>query len=202
MRAETEAVRIDGRVQQERANEMSRLPEIDPATATGKAAVQLEETQKAMGSVPNLLKVLVNSPAAVKGYLAMNGALASGVLSFPVRERISILTAELNNCTYCLSAHTFSGGRFAKLSDAELAAAREGKSEDPHVQAILTLTRSVIEGRGQGGEEVVGAARAAGVTDAEIAEVVANVSLNVLTNYFNELVDTEVDFPKVSPHSH
>jgi AhpD family alkylhydroperoxidase len=181
---------------------MSRLPQIDPATATGKAAVQLDETQKALGSVPNLFKTLVNSPAAVKGYLAMNGALAAGVLPFPVRERISILTAELNSCTYCLSAHTFTGGTFAKLSEAELAAAREGKSEDTHVQAILTLTRSIVEGRGQGGEQAVEAAHAAGVTDAEIAEVVANISLNVLTNYFNELVDTEVDFPRITPHAH
>ncbi|GHH85378.1 alkyl hydroperoxide reductase AhpD [Streptomyces sulfonofaciens] len=179
---------------------MSRLPQIDPATATGKAADQLKETQKALGSVPNLFKVLVNSPAAVKGYLGMNGALSTGALPFPVRERISILSAEFNDCTYCLSAHTFTGGKFAKLSEAELAAAREGKSEDPHVQAVLTLTRSVLEGRGQGGEAAVAAAREAGVTDAEIAEVVANVALNIMTNYFNELVDTEVDFPQVTPH--
>jgi uncharacterized peroxidase-related enzyme len=181
---------------------MSRLPQIDPATATGKAATQLEETKKALGSVPNLFKVLVNSPAAVKGYLALNSALAGGVLPFPVRERISILTAELNSCTYCLSAHTFTGGKFAKLSEAELAAAREGKSEDPHIQAILRLTHSIVEGRGQGGEQAIEAAHAAGVTDEEIAEVVANVSLNVMTNYFNELVDTDVDFPRVSPHAH
>jgi uncharacterized peroxidase-related enzyme len=181
---------------------MSRLPQIDQATATGKAAVQLEETKKALGSVPNLFKTLVNSPAAVKGYHALNGALAGGVLPFPVRERISILSAEFNGCTYCLSAHTFSGGRFAKLSEAELAAAREAKSEDPHVQAILTLAHTVLEGRGQGGEQAIEAARTAGVTDAEIAEVVANVALNVLTNYFNELVDTDVDFPRVTPHTH
>lgn len=181
---------------------MSLLPQIDPATATGKAAAQLEETRKALGSVPNLFRVLVNSPAAVKGYLGMNGALGGGVLSFPVRERISILSAEFNGCTYCLSAHTFSGGKFAKLSESELAAAREAKSEDAHAQAILTLAWTVLQGRGQGGQEAVRAAHEAGVSDAEIAEVVANVALNIMTNYFNELVDTEVDFPRVAVHGH
>ncbi|WP_345653094.1 carboxymuconolactone decarboxylase family protein [Streptomyces tremellae] len=180
---------------------MPRLPEIDPATATGRAAEQLAEAQKAMGSVPNLIKVLANSPAAVKGYLAMNGALATGVLPHAVRERISILTAELNGCGYCLSAHTFIGGEFAKLDSDELAAAREGRSSDPHVQALLSLTRSVVEHRGRDGEQAVAAARAAGVTDAEITEVVANVALNVLTNYFNELAGTDVDFPVVTPHT-
>jgi uncharacterized peroxidase-related enzyme len=181
---------------------MSHIPEIDPATASGKAATQLEETKRALGSVPNLFKVMVNSPAAVKGYLAMNGALSAGTLSFAVRERISIATAEFNGCTYCLSAHSFSGGKFAKISDSELAAAREGKSEDPHIQAILTLVLSVLETRGHEGGAAVQAARDAGLSDAEITEVVANISLNVMTNYFNELVDTDVDFPKVVPHAH
>jgi uncharacterized peroxidase-related enzyme len=181
---------------------MSYLPQMDPATATGKAATQLDETKKALGSIPNLFKVLVNSPAAVKGYLSMNGALATGALPFAVRERISVLSAEFNGCTYCLSAHTFTGGKFAKISETELAAAREGKSVDPHIQAVLTLTRTVLERRGQGGEAAVKAAHEAGVTDEEIAEVVANVALNIMTNYFNELVATEVDFPRVAPHRH
>ncbi|MEW2547966.1 carboxymuconolactone decarboxylase family protein [Streptomyces sp. NPDC047002] len=181
---------------------MPRLPQIDPATATGKAAEQLAEAQKAMGSVPNLIKVLANSPAAVKGYLALNGALAAGALPHAVRERLSILTAELNGCGYCLSAHTFIGGEFAGIDAAELAAAREGRSSDPHIEALLALTRSVVEQRGRGGEQAVAAARAAGVTDAEITEVVANVALNILTNYVNELAGTDVDFPVVAPHAH
>jgi uncharacterized peroxidase-related enzyme len=181
---------------------MSRLPVIDPETATGKAATQLEETKKALGSIPNLFKVMVNSPAAVKGYLAMNSALATGVLPFAVRERISILSAEFNSCTYCLSAHTFAGGRFGKLGQAELDAAREATSENPHVEAILKLALAVLQDRGQGGETAIKAARDAGVTDEEISEVVANIAINVLTNYFNELVGTDVDYPVVAPHAH
>jgi uncharacterized peroxidase-related enzyme len=180
---------------------MAHLPLIDPETATGKAAERLDETKKALGTVPNLIKVLVNSPASVKGYLAMSGALSAGVLPAPVRERISIATAEFNGCTYCLSAHTFTGGTFAKISEAELAAAREGKSEDPHVQAVLTLALDVLRTRGAAGAEAVGRAREEGLSDAEIAEVVANVAVNVMTNYFNNLVDTDLDFPEVAPHA-
>jgi uncharacterized peroxidase-related enzyme len=181
---------------------MSHLPLIDPDTATGKAAEQLGETKKALGSVPNLFRALVNSPAAVKGYLAANGALSGGVLPFPVRERISIATAEFNGCTYCLSAHTASGGTFAKISDAELDAAREGRSQDPHIQAILTLALEVLQTRGTAGAAAVGRAREAGLSDAEIAEVVANVAVNVMTNYFNNLVDTDLDFPEIAPRDH
>jgi uncharacterized peroxidase-related enzyme len=181
---------------------MSRIPQIDPATATGRIATQLQETEKALGSIPNLFKVMVTSPAAVAGYLGMNSALGSGVLPLAVRERIAVATAEFNGCSYCLSAHTFSGRKFAKISEEELDAAREAKSEDPYIQALLTLALTVLRERGDGGQAAIQAARAAGLDDAEIIEVVANVALNVMTNYFNNLVDTDIDFPQVTPHQH
>jgi hypothetical protein len=37
--------------------------------------------------------------------------------------------------------------------------------------------------------------RRAGYTDGEIGEIVANVALNLFTNYFNHVVGTKVDFP-------
>jgi len=39
------------------------------------------------------------------------------------------------------------------------------------------------------------------LTDGEIAEVVANVALNIFTNYFNfnHVTQTDLDFPKVEP---
>ena len=40
--------------------------------------------------------------------------------------------------------------------------------------------------------------REAGYSEGEIAEIVANVAINILTNYFNLVARTEVDFPRVS----
>jgi hypothetical protein len=40
--------------------------------------------------------------------------------------------------------------------------------------------------------------RAAGFRNGEIAEIIAHVAPNVLTNYFNIATDVEIDFPKVS----
>ena len=41
----------------------------------------------------------------------------------------------------------------------------------------------------------------AGFDDGEVAEMIAHVALNVLTNYFNVAVDTPIDFPVVGPLS-
>ena len=95
---------------------MSRLP--SPASIeTSRAASQplLQAVKKQLGMVPNLFRLVGNSPAALEGYLGLNGALAKGALEAPTRERIALAVAEVNGCDYCLSAHSYIGKNFAKL---------------------------------------------------------------------------------------
>lgn len=180
---------------------MSRLAQIDPTTATGEAGELLAQVQKSLGVTPNMTKVMANSPALLKGYLALSGALATGSLPAAVRELLAISTAESNGCAYCLSAHTYIGANIAKVDAEELEGARFAKSDDAHTQALLELSNAVLESRGAVSDEVVAQARAAGVTDPEIAEVVGHIALNVLTNYFNVLTQVDNDWPVVTPHN-
>ncbi|MGO4257680.1 carboxymuconolactone decarboxylase family protein [Marmoricola sp. RAF53] len=178
---------------------MSRLPQIDPATATGEAAELLDQVQKALGVTPNMTKTMANSPALLKGYLALSGALATGALPTAVRERLALTTAEANGCTYCLSAHTYIGANVAKVDPDELENARFAKSNDEHTQALLQLSNDILHARGAVSDDSIAQARAAGVTDAEIGEVVGHIALNVLTNYFNVLSQVDNDWPVVTP---
>ncbi|MET9310663.1 carboxymuconolactone decarboxylase family protein [Kribbella sp. NPDC003505] len=173
------------------------LAPIQPETATGAAKELLDQVQKSLGLVPNMTKVMANSPALLRGYLALAGAVGSGSLPAAVRERLAIATAQLNGCEYCLSAHTYIGGNLAKVDAAELDAARSGESGDPHVEALLKLSNTIAANAGDVDAEAVDEARAAGVTDEEIGELVANLALNILTNYFNVLAAVENDWPVV-----
>ncbi|MDO8944316.1 MAG: carboxymuconolactone decarboxylase family protein, partial [Desulfobacterales bacterium] len=150
------------------------------------------------GVVPNLFRVFGNSPAALEGYLNFSGALAGGVLSAKVREQIALAVAEINDCAYCRSAHTFIGGKVG-LTELEIADARRVAATDEHTAAILNLARSIVVQRGELSENEFKAARAASLTDAEIIETTANVGLNILTNYVNHVAQTVVDFPEVKP---
>jgi len=93
-------------------------------TATGKARQLFDGVQAKLGLIPNLFRVFGNSPAALEGYLSFSGALASGVLNAKVREQIALAVAEMNYCGYCLSAHTYIGGKVG-LSESEITAARK-----------------------------------------------------------------------------
>ena len=181
---------------------MSTLPTIEPADASGDAAELLAEVRKALGVVPNMTKVMVNSPAVLRGYLDLSAALAGGILSAGVRERLAILVAEYNGCSYCLSAHTYIGENIAKVAPDELAAARHAESGDSRTAAILALADAIMRSRGHVEADVLPLARTAGLTDAEIAEVAAHIALNVLTNYLNVLSEVEIDWPVVRPHQH
>jgi alkylhydroperoxidase family enzyme len=57
----------------------------------------------------------------------------------------------------------------------------------------------VLERRGGVSDADVEQVRAAGYSDGEIAEIVAHVAFTVLTNYFNKVADTDIDFPVVTP---
>jgi uncharacterized peroxidase-related enzyme len=170
---------------------------IEPETATGPAKDLLDQVQKSLGLVPNMTKVMANSPALLKGYLALNGAVATGSIPAPVRERLAIATAQLNGCEYCLSAHTYIGSNIAKLDANELEAARRSESENAHVTALLALSKAIAENAGAVSDAEIADARAAGITDAEMGDLVANLALNVLTNYFNVFAGVENDWPVV-----
>jgi uncharacterized peroxidase-related enzyme len=179
---------------------MARLPIQDIEAATGANKDIFAVFQKALGTVPNMARVMANSPAVLQSYAQFNGAMGAAKLSPRIREQIALLTAESNACTYCLSAHSVLG-KMVGLSQAQIDGARKLESSDPRTLAALAFAQAVIDTRGGITEGDLRAVRAAGFSDAEIAEIVASVALNFFTNFFNRAFDVDVDFPPVKPHS-
>jgi uncharacterized peroxidase-related enzyme len=177
---------------------MPRLNPVDPAQADIRAKPMLDAVHRKLGMTPNMMKTMATSPAVLKGYLDLAGALGDASIPPRTQELIALAVAETNGCDYCLSAHTAIGGLF-KIPAAELDAARDAANADPKTAAFLRFARIVVETRGKVADVDVAALRAAGATDAQVAEVVAIAALNVFTNLFNNVAATEVDFPRVLP---
>jgi uncharacterized peroxidase-related enzyme len=177
---------------------VNRITQLDPAQATGKTKQLFDGVQGKLGIVPNLFRVLGTAPAALEGYLNFSGALAGGSLNAKVREQIALAVAESNMCGYCLSAHTFIGGQVG-LTEKDIADARHAHAAVEKTDAILKLARGIVVQRGELSDADLKQAHASGLTDGEIVETVANVVLNILTNYVNHVARTVVDFPEVKP---
>ncbi|MBN2491592.1 MAG: carboxymuconolactone decarboxylase family protein [Planctomycetes bacterium] len=173
---------------------MPRLQAIKLEQAGGLARELLDGAKKKMGRVPNLLKHLANSPAALKAYLEFSGALKDGAFPDELRECIALAVAEQNRCDYCRAAHT-ALGKMAGLSPEEMLDCRRGESADPRRQAAIRLARRILETRGAVSDDDLAAARKAGFDDAGIVEIVAVTVLNLYTNFINHVADTQLDFP-------
>lgn len=174
---------------------MSRITPIDPSRSTGKARELLDAVQAKLGKTPNMMRTMAQSPAVLEAYLGFSGALAKGSLSAKAREQIALATGEANECGYCVAAHSTLGA-IAGLKNDEIDRARQFSAADPKTDAILKLSRSIVETRGQLNDDDLHRARSAGLNDGEIAEVVANTAFNIFTNYFNHIAETELDFPQ------
>ena len=177
---------------------MQRLPAIDPSTATGEARRALDEVETRLGTSPNVMRTIANSPAALRGYLALDGALNAGTLDPSLRARIALAVAEANACQYCVATHT-AVCRLLGLDEESITAAREAWSSDPKVAAALQFARTVAEYRGDLTDEEFDRIRRAGYSNEEIAEIIANVVLCVYANYFNSIAQTEIDVPISEP---
>ncbi len=175
---------------------MSNIPLVNPETTTGHHKELFDGVKNVFGMVPNMFKAIGNSPAALESMFGSFGALGKGKIDALLSEQVAVYVADLNNCEYCLSAHTMLGRKAGATAD-EMAQAQAGISANARTQAALTFAGKVIEKRAHVTPDDVDALRHAGFGDDEVAELVAHIALNIFTNYTNVALDVPVDFPKI-----
>lgn len=174
---------------------MSRINPITPEKASAKVKDLYAAIQKKMGRIPNIFLNMGNSSAVLEGYLSFSEAANHTSLSPQLREQIALAVGQANHCQYCLSAHTMIA-KGAGLSDNDIIKARQAQAPDSKTQAILKFARQAVESKGNLKNQDVAALKAAGITDAELVEIIMVISLNMFTNYFNHITDPIIDFPE------
>ncbi len=173
---------------------MPRFKSIHPATATGRTRELLDGVEQTFGVVPNITRLMANSPQVLEGYLEFARALAGGLLTPQLRELISIAVASENGCDYCLSAHA-AAGKMMGLRAEEIADAKTGESTQEKEQAALDFALKLVRNHGWVADEDLSGLRNVGFGEAEIIEIIGTTVLNIFTNYFNHVAETEIDFP-------
>jgi len=176
---------------------MTRLKALSPDEATGKTKELFNAIQGKLGMVPNMMRTMGNSPALLEGYLNLSGVLAHGALGVKTGELLALAIAESNTCNYCLSAHSFIGEKLVHIDTRTLHDARNAIAVDAKTDAALKFAVTLLGKKGLVNDADVDTAKAAGLTDGEIGEIVGHTALNILTNYFNNTAKTVIDFPEV-----
>ena len=163
----------------------------------GSKAILEGATQK-YGFTPNLLGVLAESPAALKAYTSLAGAVAETTLS-PTEQQVVVMTTSFENgCTYCMAAHSTISA-MSGVADDVVESLRSGTDiADPKLNALAVFTRATVRNNGLVDSSVTDAFLAAGYTNENILEVITGIAQKVMSNYANHFAHTQPD-PQFAP---
>lgn len=181
---------------------MTRLQMIATSTAPETAKELLQAVEEHLGLVPNFIRVLAGSPAALKGYLAFARTLAEESALDPVLSaQVELCVSEFHGCEYGKASYGAVARRNG-LSEEQLADGRRGHSPNRRHEAALAFCLQVLEQRGRVDDAGIERLRRLQFTDGQIVELVAVSCLAAFTNTLNHVAGTELDFPaaRALPH--
>lgn len=167
-----------------------------PTNLDDRASETLAKLEQKLGRTINIFKMMAHSPNVLDGYVSFSGALSHGELSAKDREQIALILAGFNKCRYCAAAHSLAASK-AGIPQEEITEYLKGKAHDLRSGALLKFVNSVLNAKGPLAKDDLTAIKNAGFSDQEIVEIIGTIALNIFTNYFNNTMNLEVDFPKV-----
>lgn len=146
-----------------------------------------------LGFVPNLFATLAHSEHALGTYLALQSAKSS--INAKGREVINLVVSQVNECQYCLAAHT-ALAKMNGFSDSQILDIRAGgASFDAKLDALAKLTRSIASNRGHADQALVAAFFAAGWTRENLVDAIVTIGDKIITNYLHGVTGVAIDFP-------
>jgi uncharacterized peroxidase-related enzyme len=163
-------------------------------TAPAASRPLLEGIQRSFGFVPNLFGVFAESPAALRGALAIYEAFSKSSLSPAEQQIVMLAVSEANDCEYCVAAHSTIAKRMVKVDPALIDAARRRLPlVDAKLDALVKFTRKLVEQRGIVADADVAAFLEAGYTKAQIVEVLLGVGMKTFNNYVDHIAHTPLN---------
>jgi uncharacterized peroxidase-related enzyme len=162
-------------------------------TAAPAAAAILDGVQAAWGFVPNLHRVLAESPAALEAYAAL-WTIAEKTSFTPVERNIAYLAIIFENeCTYCMAGHS-NLSRMAGVAPSDIAAVRDNQPlSDARLQALRLFAAQVTRQRGAVSPQQVDDFKVAGFGNQAVLDLLVLAATKLISNYTNHIADTPLD---------
>ncbi len=152
-----------------------------------------DELKKKLGFVPNLYATLAHSEHALGSYLAIQNARSS--ITGKVREVVNLVVSEVNDCEYCLAAHTVIGGMMG-FSGEQILEIRSGRASwDARLDILARLACDIASKRGHADQALVAEFLAAGWTKENLVDAIVVIGDKTVTNYLHATTQVPVDFP-------
>ena len=159
------------------------------------AQPMLQKVEKGMGQIPNILRVMATSPAALEGYLALSGIFNGKAQFTPVEAHVILQTINHESgCDYCMTAHAVMAVGSHAVSAELDSLLRDGKPlTDARLEALRLFTAAMVSKRGWIETSDLDVFLAAGFTQAHVLGDILGIGLKVISNYTNHVAQTPLD---------
>lgn len=156
-----------------------------------------DNLEKAVGFVPNLYATYAHSENALENYLNLSNAKTS--LNAKQKEVVNLAVSQVNNCTYCLSAHT-AIGKMNGFTDEQILELRGGQASfDSKLNVLAGLAKNITETRGAADDTVIENFFNEGWTKENLIDTIVLVGDKTISNYLHKTTNVPVDFPVAQP---
>jgi uncharacterized peroxidase-related enzyme len=171
------------------------LPPLDDADAEPLAAERMQEAQRTLKFVPNMYRVMANSPGLLDTYLHRYARFRELSGFTPAEQEVVLLAiSRENGCSYCVGAHSFLADAMSGVPAPVTDAIRDGTPiPDKRLAVLHDFTRRLVQTRGLPTREDVQGFLAAGYSERQILEIVLAIAVKTLSNYANHLFHTPLD---------
>ncbi|MGD1843410.1 MAG: carboxymuconolactone decarboxylase family protein [Thermonemataceae bacterium] len=152
-----------------------------------------DNLEKNLGFVPNLYATFALNDTALGDYLAFQNRKSS--LTGKEREIINLVVSQVNECQYCLAAHTALAKNY-KFTDEQILEIR--RAQVSFNEKYNTLTKFVKEttvNRGRPSQNAVDQLFEAGYTQAQLIDIIIVIGDKIISNYIHNITQIPVDFP-------
>lgn len=176
-------------------NSPINVPTRDQVSPANQA--NFDQLKKGLGMVPNLYATLALSEHALGNYLAFQNADSS--ITGKAREVVNLVVSQVNQCVYCLAAHTVIGGMVGFTPEQIIEIRRGTASFNAKLDALAKLVKHIVVERGHAEPVRVQAFFDAGWTQENLVDAIAAIGDKTITNYLHGTTKVPVDFPAAPP---
>ncbi len=171
------------------------LPAQSLETSEGRMKEALDTALKQTGMIPNMYANMVNSPGLLETYLFGYNLFRKESGFTPAEQEVVLLTiSRVNECTYCMAAHSMIAEVASKAPAQVISALRTDQPlKDQKLASISRFTRLMVESRGRPTDQDVQTFTAAGYTERHVLEIILAIAVKTISNYGNHLFHTELD---------
>ncbi|GAB7255643.1 carboxymuconolactone decarboxylase family protein [Polaribacter sp. OB-PA-B3] len=162
-------------------------------SAPAEAKPLLENSQKAYGMIPGLHGVLAGSPQILQAYQTLHELFTQSSFN---EEELTVVWQAINvehACHYCVPAHTGIANMMKVDENITEALRNETPLESSKLEALRTMTLSIVKNRGNVTQADLEAFYAAGYEEKHVLDIILGLSQKTISNYTNHIANTPVD---------